>query len=121
MRIAQREKEKDDITPSERRNLDNQIFYAKIHAAMADYQNGRETQAEAQIDALAVEHPNHPLISYAHGQLALLKGNIEVAIADFDTAIEKDPASDAAPIALGEYYLAQEKPDAAIGDMGRGA
>ena len=114
VRIAQREKEKDEITPPEKRNLDNQILYAKIHAAMADYQNGRETQAQAQIDALAVEQPNHPLISYAHGQLALLKGNIEIAIADFETAIEKDPASDAAPIALGEYYLAQEKPDAAI-------
>ena len=115
VRIAQREKEKDDITPSERRNLNNQTLYAKIHAAMADYQNGREPQAEAQIDALAVEHPNHPLISYAHGQLALLKGNIEIAIADFEIATEKDPASDAAPIALGEYYLSQENPDAAIG------
>ena len=115
VRIAQREKEKDDITPSQRRNLDNQILYAKIHAAMADYQNGNRTQAQTQIDALTVEHPNHPLISYAHGQLALLQGNIDAAIADFETAIEKEPVSDAAPIALGEYYLSQENPDAAIG------
>ena len=115
VRIAQREKEKDDITPSERRALNNQILYAKIHAAMADYQNGGSVQAQEQIDALAMEQPDHPLISYAHGQLALLNGKIEIAIADFETAIEKDPTSDAAPIALGEYYLSQENPDAAIG------
>ena len=115
VRIAQRQKEKNDITPSEMRNLDNQILYAKIHAAMADYQNNRGAQAQAQIDALAMEQPDHPLIPYAHGQLALLNGKIEIAIADFETAIKKDPTSDAAPIALGEYYLSQEKPDAAIG------
>ena len=115
VRIAQREKENGDITPSARRNLDNQILYAKIHAAMADYQNGGSVQAQERIDVLAAEHPNHPLIAYGRGQMALLKGDVETAIATFETAIEKDPASDAAPIALGEYYLSQENPDAAIG------
>ena len=47
--------------------------------------------------------------------MALLKGDVETAIATFETTIEKDPASDAAPIALGEYYLSQKNPDAAIG------
>ena len=115
VRIAQREKESSDITPSERRNLDNQILYAKIHAAMADYQNGGSVQSQERIDALAAEHPNHPLIAYGRGQMALLKGDIETAITIFETTIEKDPTSDAAPIALGEYYLSQENPDAAIG------
>ena len=115
VRIAQREKENSDITPSEKRNLDNQILYAKIHAAMADYQNGANVQAQERIDALAAEYPNHPLIAYGHGQMALLKGDVETAIVTFETIIEKDPASDAAPIALGEYYLSQENPEAAIG------
>ena len=117
VRIAQREKENDDITPSERRHLNNQILYAKIHAAMADYQNGRRVGAsppQKWIDALAAEHPDHPLIPYGRGQMALLKGDIETAIAAFEMAIQKDPASDAAPIALGEYYLSQENPDAAM-------
>ena len=114
VRIAQRQKEDNDITASERRNLDNQILYAKIRTAMTGYQNGKAVRAQEQIDALAAEHPNHPLIPYGHGQMALLKGNVETAIAVFETAIEKDPASDAAPIALGEYYLSQEKPDAAL-------
>ncbi len=114
VRIAQREKENAEVTPFERRKLDNQILYAKIHAAMADYQNGGSVQAQEQIDALAAEHPDHPLIAYGRGQMALLKGDVETAIATFETTIEKDPASDAAPVALGEYYLSQEKPDAAI-------
>ena len=115
VRIAQREKENSDITPYEKRNLDNQILYAKIHAAMADYQNGANVQAQEQIDALTAEHPDHPLIAYGHGQMALLKGDVETAIVTFETIIEKDPASDAAPIALGAYYLSQENPEAAIG------
>ena len=115
VRLAEREKENGDITPSERRNLDNQILYAKIHVAMTDYQTGGSSQAAERIDALAAEHPNHPLIAYGRGQMALLKGDVETAIATFETTIEKDPASDAAPIALGEYYLSQEDPDAAIG------
>ena len=114
VRIAQREKENAEVTPFERRKLDNQILYAKIHAAMADYQNGGSVQAQEQIDALAAAHPDHPLIAYGRGQMALLKGDVETAIATFETTIEKDPASDAAPVALGEYYLSQEKPDAAI-------
>ena len=115
VRIAQREKEDSDITPSKSRSLDNQILYAKIHAAMADYQNGGSVQAQERIDVFAAEHPNHPLIAYGRGQMALLKGDVETAITIFEATIEKDPTSDAAPIALGEYYLSQENPDAAIG------
>ena len=115
VRIAQRKKESGDITPFEGQNLDNQILYAKIHAAMADYQNGGSVQAQERIDTLAAEHPNHPLIAYGRGQMALLKGDIETAITTFEKIIEKDPASEAAPIALGEYYLSQDNPDAAIG------
>ena len=115
VRIAQRDKENGDITPSERRHLDNQILAAKIHAAMADYQSGGTVQPQERIDALAAEYPNHPLIAYGRGQVALLKGDVETAIITFEATIEKDPTSDAAPIALGEYYLAQENSDAAIG------
>ena len=115
VRIAQRDKESNDITPSERRNLDNQILYAKVHAAMAEYQNGQSVAAQERLNVLAAEHPDHPLIPYGHGQMALLKGDVETAIAAFEAAIEKDPVSDAAPIALGEYYLSKTNPDAAIG------
>lgn len=115
VRIAQREKENSDITLSERQNINHQILYAKIHAAMSNYQDGKVVQAQEQMTALAAEYPDHVLIPYGRGQMALLKGDIETAIATFQKVIEKDPAADAAPIALGEYYLSQENPDAAIG------
>ena len=114
-RIAQRQKENDNTTPSEKQDLDDQILYAKIHAAMSNYQAGKVDQAQEQIAALAAEHPNHPLIPYSHGQMALLKGDAENGIAAFEEAIEKDSTSEIAPIALGEYYLSQENSDAAIG------
>ena len=113
-RIAQQHRN-DATLPAEQRRFSNQIVYARIHQAMADYQNGGNVQAQERIDALAAEHPTHPLIAYGHGQMALLKGDVETAIATFETTIEKDPASDAAPIALGEYYLSQKNPDTAIG------
>ena len=113
-RIAQRHRN-DATLPTEQRRYSNQIVYAKIHQAMAEHQNGGGVQAQAQIDALTAEYPNHPLIPYGHGQMALLKGDVEDAISAFKIAIEKDPASDAAPIALSEYYLAQSNLDAAIG------
>ena len=113
-RIAQRQKT-DATLPAAQRLIDNQIVYAKVHAAMAAHQDGQSVQAQEQMDTLAAEHPDHPLISYGRGQLALLEGDVETAIAAFETAIEKDPVSDVAPITLGEYYLSQGKPDAAIG------
>ena len=114
VRIAQRERESNDITPADRRNLDDQILYAKVQAAMAEYQNGQSVQAQERIDVLAAEYPDHPLVSYGRGQMALLAEDVETAIAAFEAAIAKDPVSDAAPIALGEYYLSKANPDAAI-------
>ena len=112
-RIGQREKT-DDTTPFQRRGIDNRVVYAKAHAAMATYKAGMTKQAQEIINALASEYPNHPLISYGNGQLALLKGDLNASIAFFKASIEKDSSFYAAPIALGEYYLSQKNPDAAM-------
>ncbi|MCZ6677266.1 MAG: tetratricopeptide repeat protein, partial [Candidatus Poribacteria bacterium] len=82
--------------------------------AMAAYKNQMEDQAQALIDALAAEYPEHPLIPYGRGQLALLKGDADTAIAAFKASMEKAPHSAAAPIALGEYYLSQGFTDEAV-------
>ncbi len=100
--------------PVEQHRYSNQVVYARIHQAMAEYQNGGSVRAQERIDALAAEYPNHPLIPYGRGQMALLRGDVKTAISAFKIAMKKDPASDAAPIALGEYYLSQGNPDAAI-------
>lgn len=105
-RIAERQK-KDSMSPLEQRLVEDQIVYAKVHTAMAYYKSEMEDKGQEIFDALTAEYPDHPLISYGNGQLALLKGNTDTAIAEFKTSMEKDPKSHAAPIALGEYYLSQ--------------
>ena len=105
-RFAERQK-KDAMSPVEKRLADNQIVYAKVHTAMASYKRGMEDNAQEILDTLAVEYPDHPLLPYGNGQLALLKGDADTAIAEFKASMEKDPIFHAAPIALGEYYLSQ--------------
>jgi tetratricopeptide (TPR) repeat protein len=112
-RIAQRQK-KDAKNEAEGRALDNQIVYARVHAAMATFKLGQADAAQTAMDALATEYPDHALIPYGRGQFALLKGDKDTAIADFKASMEKDPNSDAAPIALGEYYASQGYVDEAV-------
>ena len=111
-RLAERKK-KESIPPPEKRLLDNQIVYAKVHAAMAFYKSGMEDNAQEIFDTLTAEYPDHPLIPYGNGQLALLKGDADTAIAAFKASMEKAPRSHAAPIALGEYYISQGNTDEA--------
>ncbi len=105
-RFAERQK-KDSMSPAEQRLLNNRIIFAKVHAAMAYYKSGMEDKGQEIFDTLVAEYPDHPLIPYGNGQLALLKGDTDTAVAEFKASMEKDPKSHAAPIALGEYYLSQ--------------
>ena len=105
-RIAQRESE-GTTNQFKKQTLDNQRIYAMVHAAMAAYKSGREDEAQTIVDTLAVEYPEHSLILYGQGQLAILKGEIDSGLAAFEASMEKDPYSDTVPLALGEYYLSQ--------------
>ena len=111
-RLVER-KNNESMSPAEKRLLYNQIVYAKVHAAMAFYKNGMEDNAQEILDTLVVEYPDHPLIPYGNGQMALLKGNTDTAIAEFKASIEKEPLFHAAAIALGEYYISQGYADEA--------
>ena len=112
-RIAQREK--GNVTSKvKERILKNQSIYATVHAAMAAYKGEMEDEAQAMIDALTAEYPEHPLILYGQGQLALLKGEMGTALAAFKASMEKDPHSDIVPLALGQYYLSQGFADDAV-------
>ena len=112
-RIAQREK-RGVASKVKERILNSQSIYATVHATMAAYKSGMEDEAQAMIDALATEYPEHSLILYGQGQLAMLKGEGESAIAAFEAAMKKDPYSDTVPLALGEYYLSQGYVDDAV-------
>ena len=103
-RIAERQKQ-NTTSNAEKHQLDVDIIDAKIHAAMAAHKDGMADRAREAIDALAAEYPEHALIAYGRGQLALLEGDADAAVAAFKESIEKDPHADVAQIALGEYYV----------------
>ena len=112
-RIAQREKA--NVTSKVEEQIPkNRSIYATVHAAMAAYKSGGEDEAQAMIDALTAEYPEHALILYGQGQLAMLKGEVAVALATFKSSMEKDPHSDIVPLALGKYYLSQGFVDDAV-------
>ena len=112
-RIAKRllDKSESDV---EKRELRNQSVYATILAARATYQLKKPEDAQQIIDELAAEYPEHALIPYGRGELALLNGDTETAVAEFKAAIEKNPNSDIPIIALGDYYVSQGYNDDAI-------
>ena len=112
-RIAQREK-KEVTNQFKERILDNQRIYAMVHAAMATYKSGMEDKAQAIIDALISEYPEHALILYGQGQLAMLKGEVDAALFAFKASMEKNSYLDTVPLALGEYYLSQGFADDAV-------
>ncbi|MDE0467269.1 MAG: tetratricopeptide repeat protein [Candidatus Poribacteria bacterium] len=99
---------------AEKRELRNQVIYATILAARATYQLNKLEDAQKMIDELAVEYPEHALIPYGRGELALLKGDGETAIAEFKASIEKNSRSDIPVLALGNYYVSQGFNDDAI-------
>ena len=112
-RIAKRLLGKSE-SDAEKRELRNQIIHSTILAARASHQRGNAEEAQQLIDELAAEYPDHALIHYGRGELALLNEDTETAIAEFKTAIEKSPHSDTAVIALGNYYVSQGFNDDAI-------
>ncbi|MCE2414798.1 tetratricopeptide repeat protein [Candidatus Poribacteria bacterium] len=98
----------------EQQKLRNQVVYATILAARATYHLKKLEDAQQMIDELAVEYPDHALIPYGRGELALLAGDAETAVAEFKASIEKNPLSDIPLMALGEYYVSQGFNDDAI-------
>ena len=99
---------------AEKRKLHNQIVYATVLAARATFHLKGVEAAQAMLDELAAEFPEHALIPYGRGEIALLNGDADTAVAAFKESIEKAPLSDIPLIALGDYYLSQGYNDDAI-------
>ena len=98
----------------EQQKLRNQVVYSTILAARATYHLKKLEDAQKMIDELAAEYPDHALIPYGRGELALLAGDAETAVAEFKVSIEKNPLSDIPLMALGEYYISQGFDDDAV-------
>lgn len=99
---------------AEKRELRNQVVYATILAARATFHLKGVEAAQEMIDELAAEFPEHALIPYGRGEIALLNGDGDSAVAAFKESIEKAPLSDIPLIALGDYYVSQGYNDDAI-------
>ena len=99
---------------AEKREFRNQIVYATVLAARATHQRDKPEDAQKLIDELAAEYPEHALIPYGRGELALLGGDTETAVAQFKASIEKNQHSDIPVVALGNYYVSQGYNDDAI-------
>ena len=112
-RIAKRLLENTE-KPVEKRVLTHQYVYGTILTALSSFKKGREADAQTLLDTLATEYPAHPLLPYAKGEIALLKGDEKVAVDAFKEAIEKDPRTDIPIIALGDYYVSKGYNDEAI-------
>ena len=102
------------VAREEKRQRENRIVHSTIRTAMAALKLGQEDQARELMDELALRYPEHPLLPYGRGEIALIKGDADAAIESFERAIEKAPHSDFAPVALGEYYLSQGYDDEAL-------
>lgn len=99
---------------AEKRKLHNQVVYATVLAARATFHLKGVEAAQEMVDELAAEFPEHALIPYGRGEIALLNGDADTAVAAFKESIEKAPLSDIPLIALGDYYLSQGYNDDAI-------
>ena len=99
---------------AEKRKLRNQVVYATILAARATFHLKGVEAAQEMIEQLAAEFPEHALIPYGQGEIALLNGDADTAIAAFKESMQKAPLSDIPLIALGDYYISQGYNDDAI-------
>lgn len=99
---------------AEKRELRNQVVYATVLAARATFHLKGVEAAQEMIEELAAEFPEHALIPYGRGEIAMLNGDADTAVAAFKESIEKAPLSDIPLIALGDYYVSQGYNDDAI-------
>ena len=112
-RTAKRHLEKSE-NAAEQKLLTHQYGYGTILAAISVFKQGREEDGQKLIDTLTTEYPDHSLLTYAKGEIALIKGDEQVAIEAFKEAMEKDPQSDIPVIALGDFYVSKGYNDEAI-------
>lgn len=112
-RTAKRQLEKSENV-AEKKILTHQYGYGTILAAISVFKQGREEDGQKIIDTLTEEYPDHTLLPYAKAEIALVKGDEQVAIDAFKEAIEKDPSSDIPVIALGDFYVSKGYNDEAI-------
>lgn len=112
-RIAQRQLDKAE-NEAEKKSLQNKLLHAKVQAAMTSYETGKPEDGEQVIQALAEINPNHAMLDYAKGRIAIFNQDSEGAISAFTTALEKNPRLGVAAAGLSDVYFQLDNPADAI-------
>ena len=99
---------------AEKQTLTYQYGLGTILAVVAMHKYGREKDAQTLLDTLSNKYPDHTLLPYAKGEIALLKGDEDAAVTAFKEAIKINPKSDIVVLALGDYYVSKGYNDEAI-------
>jgi len=94
-------------------DLSWKILLMKVKTALAVAKKESVEAGKQQMDELAAQNPDHAIIHYGLGEIALIQGDTETAIAEFQKSIEIKNFLEP-NLALGEYYLSQENKEAAL-------
>lgn len=91
----------------EKQTLTYQYGLGTVLAVVALHKYGKEEDAQTLLEVLLTKYPDHTLLPYAKGEIALLKGEEDAAVAAFKEAIEMNPKSNVPVLALGDYYVSK--------------
>ena len=105
-RIAERHLNSAD-SAAEKKTLTYQYGLGTVLAGVALHKYGKEDDAQTLLETLSTKYPDHTLLPYAKGEIALLKGEEDAAVAAFKEAIEMNPKSNIPVLALGDYYVSK--------------
>jgi tetratricopeptide (TPR) repeat protein len=94
-------------------DLSWKILLMKVKTALAVAYKDSLEAGQQQMDELAAQNPDHAIIHYGLGELTLMQGDTETAIAEFQKSIEIENFSEP-NLALGEYYISLGNKEAAL-------
>ncbi len=105
-RIAERHLNSADGA-AEKKTLTYQYGLGTVMAVVALHKYGKEEDAKTLLQTLSTEYPEHTLLPYAKGEIALHNGEENDAVAAFKEAIKMNPKSSLPVLALGDYYVSK--------------
>ena len=94
-------------------DLSWKILLMKVKTALAVAHKESLEAGIQQMDELAAQNPDHAIIHYGLGELALMEDDAETAIAEFQKSIEIENFLEP-NLVLGEYYISQENKEEAL-------
>ncbi|MFQ6040892.1 MAG: tetratricopeptide repeat protein [Candidatus Poribacteria bacterium] len=94
-------------------DLSWKILLMKVKTALAIAHKESVDAGKQQMDELAAQNPDHAIIHYGLGEFALMQGDTETAIAEFQKSIEIENFLEP-NLALGEYYISQGNKEEAL-------